>query len=234
MNLNRNAVLPSVLALLAFTGGGAPLADPGLPLVEVPSSGDGPLLAFLISGDGNWAGADKRMATELVARDISVVGLKARDYLKSRHATPEGTAADAEQVLRTYLDRWNRSQIVLVGYSRGADLMPFVANGLPEDLRERVRLVALLGPADHASFQFHTMDLLRDVHRDTDLPVLPEVEGLGWTKVLCVYGDDEKDSLCRLGLPDFVRVVERDGGHRIKHGGLVADAIVEALGVASR
>jgi type IV secretory pathway VirJ component len=210
------------------------MAAQGLPLVEVPSTRDGPLLAFLISGDGNWAGADKDMAAELAARGISVVGLKARDYLKSRHATPEGTTADAAQVLRTYLERWNRSGIVLVGYSRGADLMPFVARGLPEDLRDRVRLVALLGPADHASFQFHAIDLLKDVHRATDLPVLPEVEGLGWTKVLCVYGDDEKNSLCRLDLPDFVQVVARDGGHRIKDGGPVVDAIVEALGVASR
>lgn len=226
----HTATLPTALLLLTLAAGAPPTMPQSLPLVEVPSSADGTLLAFLISGDGNWAGADKDMAAELAAHGISVVGLKARDYLKSRHATPEGTAADAEQVLRTYLERWNRSEIVLVGYSRGAEMMPFVANGLPEDLRDRVRLIALLGPTDHASFHFHTIDLVKDVHRATDLPVLPEVERLGWTRVLCVYGDDEKDSLCRLDLPGFVGVVERDGGHRIKDGKEVAAAILDAVG----
>ncbi len=228
----HTATLPSALLLLTLAAGAPPGTPQSLPLVEVPSVVDGPLLAFLISGDGNWAGADKDMAAELAAHGIPVVGLKARDYLTSRRATPAGTTADAEQVLRTYLERWDRREIVLVGYSRGAELMPFVANGLPGDLRDRVRLIALLGPTDHASFRFHTIDLVRDVHRATDLPVLPDVERLGWTQVLCVYGDDEKNSLCRLELPDFVRVVERDGGHRIKDGKEVAATILDALGVA--
>jgi type IV secretory pathway VirJ component len=102
-----------------------------------------------------------------------------------------------------------------MGYSRGADIMPFVANRLPIDARARVGLLALLGLSGRASFQFHWIDILRDSHRPTDLPVAPELERLRGTRILCVYGDDEKDSACR-GIDRTLAIpVERDGAHRI-------------------
>jgi type IV secretory pathway VirJ component len=93
--------------------------------------------------------------------------------------------------------------------------MPFVANRLPTDAKERVGLLALLGLSGRASFQFHWMDILRDSRRATDLPVAPELERLRGTRILCVYGDDEKDSACR-GIDRTLAIpVERDGAHRI-------------------
>lgn len=188
----------------------------GLPLIEVPARRPGRSLALLMSGDGNWAELDRGVAATLADSGIAVVGLRSRSYLRDQARTPETLTADVTRVLRHYMQAWGRDSVVLVGYSRGADFAPFVANRLPTGLRDRLELVVMLAPAPNASFHFHWLDLVRDTPRATDLPVLPELVRLGGVPVLCVYGRDEEVSACRdtsaLGDPE-VRVVERAGGH---------------------
>lgn len=48
---------------------------------------------------------------------------------------------------------WGRKWVLLIGYSLGADVMPFLAGRLPEDLRQQVAAVTLLGPGRTASFE---------------------------------------------------------------------------------
>jgi type IV secretory pathway VirJ component len=184
-----------------------------LPLVEVPAAGRRRVLAILLSGDGGWAALDREVARTLAEHDIAVVGLDSRAYLERRR-TPDETAAAVARIARHYGAAWGRDSLVLVGYSRGADLLPFVVDRLPPDVRPRVALVAMLGLARGAGFQFHWADLLRETSRADDLPVLPELERLrGTVRMLCVYGTDEEESACRDADPTLVERVARDGGH---------------------
>ncbi len=226
-------------ALVALT---LPLQSPpstslrGLPLVEVPAdsaaaSVPGRPLAFVFSGDGDWAGADKKIASVFAGAGIPVVGLKARSYLRGARRTPDGTARDVAAILTEYLARWGRESVILVGYSRGADLMPFVVDRLPDGLRRRVRLVALLGPQPNASFTFHFIDLVKDKRRSTDLPVLPEIERLGGMRIVCVYGEKESGSLCPMAPSGLMEVVRRPGGHGLGDEGTdVAVMLLRKLG----
>jgi type IV secretory pathway VirJ component len=70
-----------------------------------------------------------------------------------------------------------------------------------------------LGPAERANFQFHWADLLTETSKPSDVPILPELERLRGTPMLCVYGKDEKESLCRLADTSAVRVDQRPGRH---------------------
>ena len=182
---------------------GAPAASAGpatpavtdLPLVEVkPKQPAGDLLAVIVSGDGGWAGIDKDVATELADKGIPVVGLNSLQYFWNER-TPDGAAADLQRIARHYLASWGRQQLLLVGYSLGADVLPFMANRLPADLLGRVRLIVLLGPGRKTSFQFHLTDWLPGSDGG-DLPVLPEVAKLRGKPLLCLYGLQEQDSLC--------------------------------------
>jgi type IV secretory pathway VirJ component len=87
--------------------------------------------------------------------------------------------------------------VVLAGYSRGAEVLPFVADRLPPDLRSRVRLVVLVAPGRYTSFKFHPEDLVLDVRHPDDVQVVPAIERLSWARVLCFYGEDETHSACR-------------------------------------
>ena len=123
-----------------------------LPLYEVPAAGSGEILGLLITGDGGWASLDQQVSAELALRGISVVGLSSLRYFWHSR-TPELAAHDVAEVLRHYLAQWRRTRIVLIGYSFGANVLPFIVNRLPQDLRARVISVNLLAPEVNARFQ---------------------------------------------------------------------------------
>lgn len=199
----------------------------GVPVVEVPAA-PGSWLALLVSGDGGWAPIDKGVARALAQSGVAVVGIDARTYL-ARRRTPDAVAADMARVLRYYLERWNRDRVVLVGYSRGADLAPFIVNRLPDDLRARVGLVAMLGIGQHAGFHVSLLDLFRSTSNPSDPPTLPEVEAAhrAGIPLLCVYGVDEKESLCRDAGDSLMVRIATAGAHHFDgdHAGLAADIL---------
>ena len=183
-----------------------------LPLHVVASKMSPPVaLAVMLTGDGGWADIDRRIADVLAAHGVGVVGLDSRAYLMHER-TPDEAAADIARIIRQYSPQWS-ARVAIIGYSRGADMAPFIVNRLPADLHSAVSLVALLGPAERADFHFHWTDLLSETSRPSDRPILPELERLRGTTVLCVYGQDEKESLCRSADTSAVRVDRRPGRH---------------------
>lgn len=168
-----------------------------LPLVALAiSAGNKDRLAIIISGDGGWAGIDKSVGEALNTSGIPVVGLDALQYFW-RRKSPEQSAKDLGRIIRHYSDAWNRKEVLLIGYSRGADVLPFMLNRLGEREGAQVKEVVLLGPGQSVDFQFHVIDWLRAGTHDTALPVLPEMQRLRHSNVLCLYGSDEKnESLC--------------------------------------
>lgn len=191
----------------------------GLPLVAMRSTGKtgSPILAVILSGDGGWAAADRSMAAALADSGVSVVGLDVPSYL-SVPRTPDGAAADLTRLLTYYLTGWGTTRVIVIGYSHGANLAPFMVSRLPPELRSRIALLVMLGLEAHANFQFHPADLIADFSHKGDLPVLPEVEKLRGLSMLCVKGSDEEHSLCPSLPPDLARVEIRRGGHRIPAG----------------
>lgn len=199
-----------------------------LPLVEVPArSPGGHTLAILLTGDGDWSALMKGVSAQLVAHGVPVVGLKSRAYLEHAARTPNATARDVERVLREYMRRWGRDSVYVIGYSRGADMAPFIVSRLPGDLRGRVALVSLLGLAQSASFEFHWTDLVSDVKRPTDLPTVPELTKIRGMHIMCVFGADEHDSPCATADPKLMRSYGRDGGHHFdKNYGALGELIL--------
>lgn len=190
------------------------LAD--LPLVEVPTAGTSDTLALLISGDGGWAGIDKELAAELSKQGMPVVGLDSLRYFW-KERTPQSTAADVDRILRYYLSAWNKQAVVLIGFSQGADVMPFVVNRLPRATQERMKMVALLSLSQTAVFEFHLQNWLGG--DKGAIPVEPELLRMKGVRALCVYGEDEDDSLCAMPAAQSLQrqgslqVVKLSGGH---------------------
>jgi type IV secretory pathway VirJ component len=202
----------------ALVGGRRPPAEAEvsiaeLPLVEVPAAAPaGDRLAVVVSGDGGWAALDREVAGVLAARGVPVVGLDSLQYFWTRR-TPGEAGAALERLLDHYLAAWQKRRVILIGYSRGADVLPFMANRLSARLREAVVLIALLGPGRTAEFEFHVADWLLDRQRPAAQPVLPEVVKLRDRKLLCVFGSAEAASLCPT-LPEGMTLLdERRGAH---------------------
>ncbi len=112
-----------------------------LPLIELPAAAPSPLMAVVLSGDGGWRDLDKTIADALQQDGVSVVGWDSVRYFWHRK-DPDDAAADLAAVLETYLARFHAEKVALVGYSFGADVLPFLYNRLPQNLRDRVGDVA--------------------------------------------------------------------------------------------
>ena len=166
-----------------------------LPLVEIPSpGGSSPSLAVFYSGDGGWADLDEQVSLSLARQGLPVVGLNSLAYFWKKR-DPESAAADLKRVIDHYLALWKRERVVLIGYSFGAEVLPFLAARLPEETARRLELIALLGPGPQTDFEFHLSDWLGQPSR-TSRPVKPEIDKLPEVPILCLYGDKENDSLC--------------------------------------
>ena len=217
-----NGVLLLMLSVVPWTASGAsparpaataraPAAEAALPLVEVPATaGTSDTFVVFVSGDGGWAAIDKSMAAVFAARGMPVVGLNALQYFWSKKSA-DVAGRDLRRIIEQYSARWQKKRVILVGYSRGADVLPAMASRLSAEILSRVRLVALLGPSPKAQFEFHMSDWLHDPSGGE--PVRPELERMRGTPVLCLWGEEDTDSLCRgLTMPN-VRVVTLRGGH---------------------
>jgi type IV secretory pathway VirJ component len=181
-----------------------------LPLVELPVAGRNDTLAVMVSGDGGWASIDRQVAEALKKDGIAVVGLNSLDYFWEKK-DPDIASRDLARILNHYSKAWGAEKFILVGYSSGADTLPFMVSRLPQALRSRVRIVALLGLGQEADFEFHVSDWLFDASGSHK--VVPEVKKLNGMKVLCIYGEDESDSACKLLNANDATSVEMKGGH---------------------
>ena len=183
-----------------------------LPLVALPAAQPTDMLAVVISGDGGWRDLDKTIAESLQKRGVSVVGVDALRYFWSLK-TPQQASHDIARVLQVYGTRWHSRHIALIGYSFGADVMPFIYNRLPDALRAKVSLVSLLGFAPTADFQIRVTGWLGLPASDKALPVLPETASMPTALLQCFYGKEEEDSACPALAKRGVTVVQTGGGH---------------------
>ena len=189
----------------------APLTLKDLPLVEVPAtaSANEDMFAVLISGDGGWAGIDKQVAAALADRGVPVAGWDSLRYFWTPR-TPEGLAADLARTLHYYAEVWHRPHVLLIGYSQGADVLPFAVNRLSPAARAGILTTTLLGLGREAAFEFH---LSNWVGPASGLPIRPELARMPADRTLCVYGAGDKDSVCADLGPADPEVVQLPGGH---------------------
>ncbi|MEJ0085240.1 MAG: AcvB/VirJ family lysyl-phosphatidylglycerol hydrolase [Pseudomonadota bacterium] len=197
--MNMQKVWMAVLLCVVATpgaarepGGGAPDSLADLPLVEVRPAGATDRLAVFYSGDGGWAALDKGVSERLADAGVTVIGVNSLRYFWSGRK-PDQAAHDLARLIDAYLLP-EHGQLLLIGYSTGADVLPFLVNRLPVGLRARVTSIALIAPGHDTAFEIHVADWLPG-SGTRGTPLLPEIERLG-QPVLCLYGKGDTSALC--------------------------------------
>lgn len=212
----------AAVALLAAAAGCARVTLPNvspqpartLPLRVLPVTGAGRSMAVILSGDGPFAELGNRLADDLQAAGIPAVVWHSTSYYWTPR-TPEEAAGDLDLVIRHFGERWQRERVLVVGYSMGADVAPFLLNRLPAESRGRVDGVALLALAHDAVFEFR----VRQWWTRSSAPsraVRPEMEGLRGLRVLCVHGRGDENGACPEMATSGATVIELRGGHHFR------------------
>lgn len=211
-----------------------------------PPAGKDDVLTILYSGDGGWADLDKQLGTVFAARGIPVLGINSFKYFW-RDRSPDVAAQQLDTLITTGLAKYHRQRIWLVGFSFGADALPSLIDRLPASTRARITQLVLLSPSRDLTFEIQFEGYMMAQGRIKALvktvaekfnqvphyPTLPRVAALhDQFPVACYYGlDDKADSLCtEPGLPSWVQVDGKPGGHHFKEGYLaLAEQMLDQL-----
>ncbi|MEO1751651.1 alpha/beta fold hydrolase [Thiofaba sp. EF100] len=187
---------------------------PDLPLVEVARHSASGVLVVLYSGDGGWRDIDRRLGEALGRQGYAVVGIDTLRYFWGKRE-PMGVARDLDRLVRYYLEAWGLNEVVLIGYSFGANILPFAYNRLPDATRGRVRMVTLLSPELTTDFEVHLAGWLgQQATGAAAMPILPEASRIDPRRLLCVYGEQEAvTTLCAQPGLGGARLMRLPGGH---------------------
>jgi type IV secretory pathway VirJ component len=194
-----------------------------MPLIENRSEGKSGYFVILLSGNGGWRDLDKSVTAYLNSRKISVLGLNTKQYLLSEKK-PAQIAVDLEKLIDQYGSKWKNSQVVLIGYSMGAEILPFAVNRMNERYTKKIQNVILIGPWQKATFKVKLADYFYEVNEGEDIYTeLLKIKNIN-TYVIC---DDNEYALCLKPLNGIVDYDELPGGH---HFGGDYDALSKLIG----
>lgn len=169
-------------------------------------------VALLISGDGGWYKFEQTIADTLAKSGIPTIGLDCRKYFWIRK-TPEGTAADMENLLNYYSKELGKENFLLIGYSQGAEIIPFIVTRLPEAMKRRISSAILLSPATTTDFEIHLTNMLGAGNRHNVYKVTDEINSMKGVPVLLIFGSKEKTELPGFFTGSDVKVRKIPGDH---------------------
>lgn len=178
-------------------------SDFDLPVFIYPSADlKAKSLILILSGDGGWVEFEDQISVQFSGNGFNTIGFNSRDYFWEQK-TPRRTAIDLAMLIHKYIRQYQPQNIILCGYSFGADVIPFVYNRLPPHLKSRITALGMLSPFATTDFKVHTSDLLNIASDNKQFKVRPEVEKIK-IPVFCFYGlDEEPRPLEEIGKANF-------------------------------
>ncbi len=184
----------------------------GLPLIELPAKAKTGRMAIFVSGDGGWRDIDKTIGENLQTMGVSVVGWDSLRYFWSKKS-PTQTASDIAAVIGDYSAKWHCNKVALIGFSFGADILPFVYDRLQPNLRERVAMMTLLSPSRAADWQIRVAGWLGAGPSVDATALAPELKAIPGQTIQCFYGDQDQNSYCSELTQSGAEVFEKEGLH---------------------
>lgn len=180
------------------------------PVVEIPAKTDGDTIAVFFSGDGGWLKIDQVIAERLASEGIHVIGINSMNYFRKKR-TPDETASDVISLIDSYSGKLNRNRVILIGYSFGADVVPFIVNRFSPSLRPVLAGAVMLNIAEDSTFEVCKYDSAG--YAKGGFKTLPEISRIDGTPLLFIGGIEDKDTITGSMDKNKYSVVVTEGGH---------------------
>lgn len=178
----------SCILLVAISG--CLSAQDALPIKTWTGSAGKPLI-FYISGDGGLNQFSTDLSVGINRKGFSTIALNARSYFWNKKPA-EQASRDIAAAIEREMVAGSHKTFVVVGYSFGADVLPFVVNRFPPALRRKLQSVVLISPSVSTDLQIHLLDMLTSSSR-RNMDVVSEINRMGTLKTTIFFGSDEKD-----------------------------------------
>lgn len=181
-----------------------------MPVVVAKAQGTPKAVAVFFSGDGGWRDLDKSIGDWLSQNGVEVLGVDSLRYFWSEK-TPQQMGDDIGAILDNAMVP-DGIPVAMMGYSFGADTLPFAWNSIPAGWRDRTSIIALLAPSLETGFEISIGGWFG--MSTGEKPVVPQIATLPVDKVLCVFGEEEgADSACTQPELARLRKIQTTGGH---------------------
>lgn len=184
-------------------------AQNNLPLQYTDNTDTSKPLIVYISGDGGMNSFTSSLIKSLNKKGYAVLALDAKDYFWHKK-DPQDFASAMSLSINNYLNSKKRNGFILLGYSFGADVSPFLVTRLPSSLRSKCKEVMLLSPSTNTNFEIKVLDML-GWGSSKGKNVVNELNKVN-APVVLFFGSDEKDfPLNEITIKKQVVIME--GGH---------------------
>ena len=158
-----------------------------IPVNVISSAADPskPMIVY-ITGDGGWNGFSSTLCKNLAAHNYPVVSLNAKGFFwKKKNAKISAQAISS--LIKKYSAAWGRDKVLLLGYSFGADVLPFAYNNLPAADKAKVSALVLLSPSGTTDFEVHLTYLFSGTEPNAAIELNTIID----KPVTIITGDDE-------------------------------------------
>lgn len=169
-------------------------------------------VVLYITGDGGMKKFSVDMVNTLAGKGFPVIGLNALKYFWSKK-TPQQAATDIAALLQHYAAQWNNHAFILVGYSMGADVLPFIYRQLSPALQSQVQHLVFMSPSANTDMVVHLSDMLGKTSTG-NMSVPGAMNGITGKPLLLIFGQDEKDfDMKQLTISNYKHLVLPGGHH---------------------
>lgn len=187
--------------------------DYNLPLFLYPTKNiDHKTMIIFLSGDGGWIDFDDDLAVAFSENGFNTVGFNSRTYFWNKK-TPKQIGQDISIMIKDYSKKFDCKNVVLCGYSFGADVVPFIYNNLNFKERLKVKSLVLLSPFASTDFVVYKTDLLNWGGDKREFKVVKEVEKIK-IPISCYYGKEEGAKPLKIIEKKRFYFYQLEGGHR--------------------
>lgn len=146
-------------------------------------------IVMYISGDAGFNSFSKDLSGHLHDAGYDVFALDSKAYFWNKK-TPLQASSDIENYIDRQLSGRDNEHVILMGFSFGADVTPFVYNRFSDEMKKKVEKVIIIGPSQNNDFEIHLSEYV-GIKAKRSFPVIPEINRITDKNLLLIISDLE-------------------------------------------
>jgi type IV secretory pathway VirJ component len=146
-------------------------------------------ILFYLSGDAGLGPFSKKICKKLHKQGYDVYALNSKVYFWNKRDSKE-TAKVFSAFLEKIFQHHKNQEVIFIGYSFGADAIPFIINQLPVVTKNRIHQLVLLDPYETADLEIHYKNLIFEnvSGKWNTIPEINHLPNLHLSIILSDYG----------------------------------------------
>ncbi|ULQ51055.1 AcvB/VirJ family lysyl-phosphatidylglycerol hydrolase [Flavihumibacter fluvii] len=196
-------------------------AQQPLPVKTFIAPGKSKPVIVYISGDGGWNDFSATLTSSLNKNGYTVHGINARAYFWKKK-TPQEAAAD----ITSFLSQQPATQhILFIGYSFGADVLPFIISNMPAAVQAKAIGLVLIAPAASTDFEIHLTEML-GFNKEHAYKVVEGINALSIPKTLAIIDAADTEFQPDLVHQPGLKLIKLTGGHHFDNNAALLTSII--------